>query len=68
MPLYSPQRAELYNLEHTGHLGGLHEGKSFRRMEVLFSEFLCPVFSVRSDPSGIRSWSLGEREGLEPGN
>lgn len=52
MPLYSPQGPELYNLEHTEHLReDLHEEKSIRRIEVLFSEF--PAFSAKSDTSGI---------------
>lgn len=68
MPLYSPQRAELYYLELIEHLReGLHEGKSFRRMEVLFSAFLCPVFSVKDYTSGVGARGLHSEEVLSQG-
>lgn len=68
MPLYSPQRAELYCLELIEHVGdGLHEGKSFRSMEVLFSAFLCPVLSVRDYTSGVGARGLHSEEALNHG-
>lgn len=68
IPLYSPQRAELYYLEHIEHLReGLHEGKSFRRMEVLFSVFLGPVLSVRDYTSGVGARGLHSEEALNQG-
>lgn len=68
MPLCSPQRAELYYLELLEHLReGIHEGKSFRRMEVLFSTFLCPVLSVRDYTSGVGARGLHSEEALNQG-